>query len=114
MVIRFSLGTVSLSRAKRLASRSAFSEDKPVMFAPGCATLRMSPAMTGSPVVINTIGIVFVGLGRLSRFHATGGHNEVDRSVNEVRDRGRQPLAISPSEAVLDNEGLALDPAELP
>ena len=43
MVIRFSLGTVSLSRAKRLASRSALIEDKPVMFAPGCATRKAEP-----------------------------------------------------------------------
>src|SRR4029077_5949772 len=58
--MRWAVGTTSRKSCMRLATSSAVKKFTPVALPPGRLRLPTSPALTGSPVTPNTIGIVAV------------------------------------------------------
>ena len=106
-------GTVSLRISSRLPGSSSPRKLKPVMFPPGCARLATNPCPTGS-----------AGGGHHDRDRARGvlgrtdrggslGHNHVHWEPDQLGRLVAETLFAPLRIAVLNNDVLALDIAEL-
>ena len=85
----------------------------PVMLPPGRARLATRPVLTGSPTASHDDGNrLRRGLGSLGRWR--GYHDdEVHRQADQLRCQGREAIHLAGGPAVLDGDGLALNPAEI-
>src|SRR5262249_782499 len=112
IAIAVALGANWRRSSSRLVPRSEARKVTPVTFPPGLLRLATRPSSTGSPPVVNTIGIVFVAVLAASSDPPVAAITEIRRPTNFGRERG-QAIVTPLGPAVFDRDVLTLDIANV-
>src|SRR5262245_5294971 len=99
-------GTTSLRSCSRLPTTSGPRMVFPVMLPPGLLMLATSPAPTGSPIAIMTMGIVVVALLGCLRLRRTERRDEVHPAVDQLCRGLREPRGQTVSIAIFKGDVL--------
>jgi hypothetical protein len=88
-------GTSSISNSNRLASSIVLKVLTPVAFPPGLLKLATRPSLTGSPPVVNTIGIEDVAVFAMTWAPPTATIKLTGRSISSAARSGFCPTELN-------------------
>ena len=88
------LGTTSCSSSSRFDATSVFKDVVPVTLPPGRFKLATRPTVTGSALVLKTIGMVVVAALAASAEAVVGGSDYGDLALNQVCNQHRKPVRM--------------------
>src|SRR5215472_9270235 len=110
---RDSDGAISCSNCNRFGSSSADIWVKPVVLPPGRPSEATRPCSTGSLTCINTIGIVCVAACSAAASRRPDARDDGRRERHQLTRQAGEPVGLAHRIERLDQNGLAVDVAEL-